>query len=93
KIKELVPGEVVPNGFSFTQNAQVIGDELYLRDKYGNRISGRSVSNGDKITVLDIEYEKQLALVQYPAGNLVRQGYVTNNTNIIKYIDSYNWLY
>ncbi|WP_349405661.1 glycoside hydrolase family protein, partial [Clostridium perfringens] len=92
KIKELVPGEVVPNGFSFTQNAQVIGDELYLRDKYGNRISGRSVSNGDKITVLDIEYEKQLALVQYPAGNLVRQGYVTNNTNIIKYIDSYNWL-
>ena len=87
----IAPGEVVPGGFTYANNAQVVGDELYLRDVNGNRISGRSVSNGDKITVLDVGYTKQLALVQYPAGSVVRQGYVTNATNLIKYFKQSQW--
>ncbi|TBX18880.1 hypothetical protein BFS06_16750, partial [Clostridium perfringens] len=88
----IAPGEKVPGGFSYPTNAKVVGDELYLRDKNGNRIAGRSVSDGDEITVLDISYSRQLALVQYPSGNDVRQGYITNATNLIKYKDNYSWV-
>ncbi|MCX0369000.1 M14 family zinc carboxypeptidase, partial [Clostridium perfringens] len=35
---------------------------------------------------------KQLALVQYPAGSVVRQGYVTNATNLIRYFKQGEWL-
>ena len=88
----VAPGEVVPGGFTYENNAEVIGDELYLRDENGNLIPGRSVSVGDRITVLDVSYSKQLALVQYPAGNVVRQGYVTNATNLIRYFKQGEWL-
>ena len=85
------PGDIVKDGFTYENNAQVVGDELYLRDENGNIIHGRSVSDGDNITVLDVGYTKQLALVQYPAGDVVRQGYVTNATNLIKYFNQYSW--
>ncbi|SQB60553.1 bacteriocin [Clostridium perfringens] len=88
----VAPGEVVPGGFTYENNAEVVGDELYLRDANGNLIPGRSVSVGDKITVLDVSYSKQLALVQYPAGSVVRQGYVTNATNLIRYFKQGEWL-
>ena len=88
----VAPGEVVPGGFTYDNNAQVVGDELYLRDRNGNIIPGRSVSVGDRITVLDVSYSKQLALVQYPAGSVVRQGYVTNATNLIRYFKQGEWL-
>ncbi|EPB8167433.1 HNH/ENDO VII family nuclease [Clostridium perfringens] len=88
----VAPGEVVPGGFTYENNTEVIGDELYLRDVNGNLIPGRSVSVGDRITVLDVSYSKQLALVQYPAGNVVRQGYVTNATNLIRYFKQGEWL-
>lgn len=52
------PGDLVPGGFSYPNNATVSGDTLYLRDANGNQISGRSVSNGDRITVLKIVSEK-----------------------------------
>lgn len=91
-INGIAPGEVVPGGFTYDNNAEVVGDELYLRDANGNRIPGRSVSVGDKITVLDVGYTKQLALVQYPAGDVVRQGYVTNATNLIRYFRQGEWL-
>ncbi|GKU26378.1 hypothetical protein CFOLD11_32050 [Clostridium folliculivorans] len=87
----IVPGEVVPGGFTYPNNAQVVGDDLYLRDANGNMISGRQVSNGDRITVLDVGYTKQLVLVQYPAGSVVRQGYVTNATALIKYDRQGEW--
>ena len=87
----ITPGDVVPGGFSYEQNAEVVGDELYLRDQVGNLIKGCSVSVGDKITVLDVSCTKQLALVQYPAGNVVKQGYVTNATKLIRYFKPYEW--
>ncbi|MCG4558013.1 M14 family zinc carboxypeptidase, partial [Clostridium perfringens] len=91
-INGIAPGGEVPGGFTYPNNAQVVGDDLYLRDANGNQISGRVVSNGDKITVLDVGYTKQLALVQYPAGSVVRQGYVTNATNLIRYFKQGEWL-
>lgn len=91
-INGIAPGGEVPGGFTYEPNAQVVGDDLYLRDANGNQISGRVVSNGDKITVLDVGYTKQLALVQYPEGSVVRQGYVTNATNLIRYFKQGEWL-
>ncbi|SUY44990.1 bacteriocin [Clostridium putrefaciens] len=70
------PGEIVPGGFTYPNNAKLQGDFLYLRDSNKNMVSGRQVDNGDSITVLDVGYTKQLALVQYPTSAGVRQGYV-----------------
>lgn len=90
-LPNIAPGEVVPEGFTYPNNAEVAGDDLYIRDASGNQIAGRSVSNGDKITVLDVGYTKQLVLVQYPAGSVVRQGYVNNVTSLIKYFHQGEW--
>ncbi|WP_242866017.1 hypothetical protein [Desnuesiella massiliensis] len=72
-------------GFSYANNARVINDFLYVRDANGNIISGRRVDMGDNITVLDVSYSKQLALVEYPTPSGVSTGYVTNATNCIQY--------
>ncbi|WP_238886387.1 N-acetylmuramoyl-L-alanine amidase family protein [Clostridium sp. YIM B02551] len=72
-------------GFSYANNAKVVGDDLYIRDENGVSIPGRYVSNGDNITVLDISYSKQLAQVEYPTPSGVRKGYVKNVQNLIKY--------
>ncbi|PPK43900.1 M14 family zinc carboxypeptidase [Clostridium algidicarnis] len=70
------PGEIVQGGFTYPNNAKLQGDFLYLRDANKNMVSGRQVDNGNRITVLDVGYTKQLALVQYPTSAGVRQGYV-----------------
>ncbi|MBU3207985.1 N-acetylmuramoyl-L-alanine amidase, partial [Clostridium algidicarnis] len=72
-------------GFSYSNNAKVIRDFLYVRDSMGNVIPGRRVDIGDNITVLDVRYAKQLALVEYPTASGVKRGYVTNATNCIEY--------
>lgn len=86
----ITPGGTVSGGFTFPNNAKLVGGSLQLKDANGNNVSG-TVSNGDSITVLDVGYTKQLALVQYPTSGGVKQGYIDNNTNIIKYNDEYNW--
>lgn len=88
----IAPGGIVPGGRTYPANAVIKFDSLYIRDENGNLISGRETSVGDEITVLDISYSKQLALIQYPSGNEIRQGYVTNNTKIINYINPYQWV-
>lgn len=87
----ITPGNIVPGGLTYPNNATAVVDDLYIRDANGTTISGRQVSKGDRITVLDVGYTKQLTLVQYPAGNVVRQGYVTNATNIIRYDKQGEW--
>lgn len=91
KYPNVAPGEIVPGGFTYPNNAQVVGDDLYIRDINGKEVSGRQVDNGDKITVLDVSYSRQLTLVQYPAGSVVRQGYVRNIPSIIKYYNQGQW--
>ena len=86
----VTPGGVVSGGFTFPNNAKLVGGSLQLKDANGNNVPG-TVSNGDSITVLDVGYTKQLALVQYPVSGGVKQGYIQNNTNIIKYNNPYNW--
>ena len=80
-----------PTVFSYPNNAQVKGDFLYVRDSNGNILSGHRVDDGDCITVLDVSYSKQLALVQYPTNNGTLEGYVKNATNIIKYFNTDEW--
>lgn len=91
KYPNVAPGEIVPGGFTYPNNAQVVGDDIYIRDINGKEVSGRQVDNGDHITVLDVSYSRQLTLVQYPAGSVVRQGYVKNVPSLIKYYNQGQW--
>ena len=86
----LLAGSVVPGGRTYPVNATAQVD-LDLRDAQGNSIPGREVSAGDELTVLDVGYTRQLALVQYPSGGEIRQGYITNNDKYIKYTNPNNW--
>jgi hypothetical protein len=78
--------------FAYPNNAKVVNDDLYIRDANGVRISGRYVFNGDKITVLDVSYSKQLVLVEYPTPSGVRSGYVKNIVNCIRYDYQDQWV-
>ncbi|XZI87769.1 DUF3289 family protein (plasmid) [Clostridium perfringens] len=91
-IPNVSSGDLVGSTPTFPPNAVVRGDFLYLRDVDGNQIPGRTVSDGDEITVLFISNEKNIVLVQYPTSSGYRQGYVTNATSIIKYKDDYSWV-
>lgn len=75
-IFKITPGDEVPDGRSYPVNATARVD-LDLRDAKGNSITGREISKGDELTVIDVGYSRQLALVQYPAGGTIRQGYAT----------------
>lgn len=89
---DVEPGAIVPGGRTYPVNAVIKVDSLYIRDENGNQIEGRETSIGDEITVIDISYSRQLALIQYPSGSDIRQGYVTNNTEIINYLNPYQWV-
>ena len=89
-MENLPAGSVVPGGRTYPVNATAQVD-LDLRDAQGNSIPGREVSAGDELTVLDVGYTRQLALVQYPSGGEIRQGYITNNDKYIKYTNPNNW--
>jgi surface antigen len=78
--------------FTYANNAQVSGDFFYVRDASGNIISGRQVSDGDRITVIDVSYSKQLCYVEYPTSNGVRTGYISNTASIIKYYYEDQWV-
>lgn len=77
--------------FSYPNNAQVFGDDLYIRDENGNKIPGHYVTNGDHVTVLDVSYSKQLVLLEYPTSGGVRKGYVKNLPSLIKYHHESAW--
>lgn len=79
------------SSFSFPNNAQVVGDFLYVRDANGNIKLGEIVNDGDYVTIIDVNYTTQLALVEYPSDSSVLVGYVTNATNIIQYLNPGEW--
>ena len=82
---------VTPYKFTYPNNAKVVGDDLFIRDANGSIIPGRYVSNGDGITVLDVGYTRQLALVEYPTPAGVRKGYVANVVSCIQYYNQNQW--
>ena len=69
--------------FTYPNNAKVVGTDLYVRDASGNVLAGRYVSNGDNITVLDVSGSKQIVFVEYPTQSGVRNGFISNTSNII----------
>ena len=81
-----------PLHFSYPNNAKVVKDDLFIRDANGSIIPGRYVSNGDDITVLDVGYTRQLALVEYPTPLGVSKGYVANVVSCIQYYNQGLWL-
>ncbi|MGU8478588.1 glycoside hydrolase family protein [Clostridium perfringens] len=95
-IKDMIPkvnsGDLVGIKPTFPTNATIKGDFLYVRTEDSEQVEGRFISDGDRITVLDVSYDKQLVLVQYPTGAGYRQGYIKNVTNIIIYDKQGKWL-
>ena len=91
-ISKVSSGELIGNQPTFPTNATVKGDFLYVRTENTEKIEGRFVNDGDRITVLDVSYSKQLVLIQYPTKDGYRQGYVSNATNIIHYDKQGEWL-
>ena len=74
------------SGFSYPNNAKIINDDLFIRDVNGTQIPNRYVSNGDNITIVEILYDKQLILVEYPTDSgIVKSGYVKNVPSCISY--------
>ncbi|GFZ31226.1 hypothetical protein CSC2_17520 [Clostridium zeae] len=59
-------------------NAKVAGDFLYTRDVNGNVEQGHHVDEGDRITVTDISYLKQLVRCTYPTPSGDREAFVKN---------------
>lgn len=80
-----------PLHFSYPNNAQVLGDDLYIRDENGARLPGHQVDNGDKITILDVGYTSQLAKLEYPTSTGARTGYIKNVASLIKYSHQGEW--
>ena len=95
-IKDMIPkvnsGDFIGNEPTFPTNATVKGDFLYVRTENSEQVEGRFLNDGDRITVLDISYDKQLVLVQYQTGAVYRQGYVKNVTNAIIYDKQGKWV-
>ena len=86
------PDPVPALNFTYPNNAKVIKDDLFIRDANGSIIPGRYVSNGDNITVLDVGYRRQLALVEYPTSAGVRKGYVANAVSCLQYYHQGEWV-
>lgn len=95
-IKDMIPkvnsGDLVGIKPTFPTNATIKGDFLYVRTEDSEQVEGRFLNDGDRITVLDVSYDKQLVLVQYQTGAGYRQGYIKNVTNIIIYDKQGKWL-
>ena len=86
EIMSIGAGDVVPGGYSMNTNATYIGPGEKLLNKDGSVApGGHAISKWDPIVVLDISYSTQLALIQYPAGNQIRQGYIHNSLSLIEY--------
>lgn len=54
-----------------------------VRDKNGQKVDGREVFAGDKITILSVDFEKQLAEIVYPVRGGYMHGYIKNLQNSI----------
>jgi len=76
---------VVALNFTYPNNAKCVNDDLLIRDANGTVIAGRQVDKGDRITVLDVGFTKQLTFVEYPTPSGVRNGFVNNKAGCIQY--------
>ena len=80
------------NKFSYPNNAIITHFSIYLRDKFGNKLINELVLKpGTKITVLNINFENQLVLIEYLFNNKVKRGFIQNDFRIIKYINENNY--
>ena len=73
-----------PTQINSSDNAKIVKDWAYVRDSNGNIITGKRVDIGDSIKVKEINYDKQLAYVEYSTSNGRSSGWITN-CSIISY--------
>lgn len=80
------------NKFSYPNNAIITHFSIYLRDKFGNKLINELVLKpGTKITVLNINFENQLVLIEYLYNNKIKTGYIKNSYRTIKYLNENNY--
>lgn len=79
------------NSLPYKTNAVIKGDFFYVRDKNGNKVSGRQVDDGDRIIVLEVWKSKNLVEVIYPSGTRYIHGYIKNVPSLIVYDNESKW--
>lgn len=89
---DIANGVYYVDSLPYNTNAKVQGDFFYVRDRNGNKVSGRRIDDGDRILVLEVWSSSNLAEVIYPASGRWIHGYVRNASNIIKYDNNNKWL-
>lgn len=59
------------------------GADFNVYDADGVLQSGRQVCKGDRLTILSVDYGRQLAEVEYPAGNGFVHAYIHNREDLL----------
>lgn len=75
----------------YKENATIKGDFFYVRDKDGNKVSGRQIDDGDRIVVVEVWNSKELVEVIYPSGTKYVHGYIKNVPSLIFYDNESKW--
>lgn len=76
--------------FSYAYNAVIINSKVALRDEKGKHVANKVFLNvGKKITVLWVDFDKQLALIEYLFNDEIKVGYIKNSATTIKYLNEY----
>ena len=70
--------------FSYPNNAIIKNFNVYLRTETGKRTYNKPMLTiGTKITVLNINFENQLVLIEYLYNNKIKIGYIKKIQNFI----------
>lgn len=67
------------------------GTDFDVRNSDGSTVKGRQVYSGDKLVILSVDFEKQLAEVLYPTKTGWVHGWITNLQNKIHDRWHYKW--
>lgn len=62
-----------------------------VRNRKGEKVDGHEVFAGDKMTILSVDFDKQLAEVIYPVKNGYMHGYIKNLQNLISDRWHFKW--
>lgn len=59
------------------------GADFDVLDRYGNRVAGHEVSKGDRICIIGVDYDRQLAEIVYPVKGGYMHGYIHNREDLL----------
>lgn len=70
----------------------IANTQFNVCNRDGSVVNGRSVSNGDKIVILNIIVDNQLLEVIYPTSSGYIHGYIKNDDSKISYVWKNQWI-